>query len=173
MAAAAPNGFGADSKFRVATAELTLSTLIYPLSNTASCCAVLSFNFSRDPKQGGIRAVPGAHSLLPGLRLPTDDWETPSGDCPTTSGLESQRSPSIPTVSQPEPSASLESGGILRRMESPTRRPGRDPLRCWVQCHGGRSGSRCYNCRRLSTELQEAPPVSTKEPGAPELESPP
>lgn len=58
-------------------------------------------------------------------------------------------------------------------MESPTRGPGGDPLRCWVQCHGSRSGSRYYNRRRLSTELQEAPPVSTEEPGAPDLESPP
>lgn len=66
-------------------------------------------------------------------------------------------------VAQPETSASLEIGGNLRLTESRTRDLGGDPLRCLVQCHGGRSGSRCHNRRRLPTELREAPPVSAKD----------
>lgn len=58
-------------------------------------------------------------------------------------------------------------------MESPTRCPGGDPLRCWVQCHRGRSGNRCHDHRRLPAELREAPPGRPKEPGAPEPVSSP
>ncbi|EGV91269.1 hypothetical protein I79_026086 [Cricetulus griseus] len=46
------------------------------------------------------------------------------GHCPTISGLDNQRPPSVPTVSQPKTSASLESVGKQPLMESATRGPG-------------------------------------------------
>lgn len=176
MAAAALNRAGADSKFAVATAgrgslclpqSTQFPTHLIPLS-----CPKLQL-LPEIRSSAGLEVSRGPTASSPVEACSQRIGGTPSGYCPTISGLNHRRPPRVRTVSQPEEtSASLENLANRRLMESPTRGPGGDPLRCWVQCHRGRSGKRCRGHRRLPAELREAPPASAQEPGASPTPSP-